>query len=302
MTFSLIYAGADTNLADNKSNTPLHVAVQQQSIDCIIALLESEPEQHASITTVLNQSNDDGLTPFHLAVATNNLAVCKLLEEKATAAQISIHDCTELKKGNSILHIAVEHCAVDVARYLLKTKQIEDVNVRNAAGQTALFLARALSVEQSSEIIDVLLAHGAIDEESTTNKREPSISVQPQPESIKMPPPAKNDLQRKEAPLDADKLTRLCQIFNTDDKWKLLAIELGYNVHISEWQKRTDPAKMLFKFAEVRNIWIQNEIYGSYANLFFHSQATRVPRAKLSIALVKLGETSALEFLQGISK
>lgn len=51
--------------------------------------------------------------------------------------------------------------------------------------------------------------------------------------------------------MDPTVLMQLCQIFNENDKWKRVAIELGYQGHIDEWQKRSDPSKMMFKFAEV---------------------------------------------------
>lgn len=153
----------------------MHLAVQEQLIDCTTTLL-SIKNQSPSI--VLNQYNDDGYTPFHLAVANNNLTICQMLEEKALSDSVSIHDRVELKKGNSILHIAVEKHSIDVIRYMLKTKKIE-INVQNASGHTALYLARTLDDEQKEEMVQLLLAYNAIDDEdSSEGEKEESPNRQ----------------------------------------------------------------------------------------------------------------------------
>lgn len=60
-------------------------------------------------------------------------------------------------------------------------------------------------------------------------------------------------LARKGASFNTDNLNTFCQIFNEDGKWKMLASKLGMSeILINEWQKKSDPAKMLFKFAEVK--------------------------------------------------
>lgn len=106
--------------------------------------------------------NDNGLTPFHTAIETNNLCSYKLLEEKALAEKTPIYERVELKRGDTILHIAVENGAIDIVRDLLKNKKI-DVNKSNASGQTALYLARALDGENTRNIVQLLLQYNAVD-------------------------------------------------------------------------------------------------------------------------------------------
>lgn len=50
---------------------------------------------------------------------------------------------------------------------------------------------------------------------------------------------------------DENCLNDLCAVFNRDNKWKTLAIELGYQAFTSVWESSKNPSKMLFKFSEV---------------------------------------------------
>lgn len=156
-------AGADPNFVDGHGNTPLHCAVQEQSIDCVAMLLGSHSLNDSKPVISLDQCNDDGFTPFHLAVSSNNLAICKLLEENASISNTDLHNRNELKKGNSILHIAVESQSIDILRYLLKIGKV-DVNVRNASGHTALYLAKVNDYQYSNAMVELLKAFNAIDE------------------------------------------------------------------------------------------------------------------------------------------
>lgn len=63
--------------------------------------------------------------------------------------------------------------------------------------------------------------------------------------------------RRNEAPMGPTVLAQLCEIFNENEKWKAVANALDYGWLIDTWTKQRDPAKMLFKFAEVLKIVFQ---------------------------------------------
>lgn len=56
-------------MTDNKGNTPLHTAVNNQQITTVKFLI--------SLGAQVNAVNDDGMTPLHLAVKVANLRICK---------------------------------------------------------------------------------------------------------------------------------------------------------------------------------------------------------------------------------
>lgn len=148
-------AGIDPNIGDYKGDTPLHVAVRKQNIDCVTTLIFASPA-----ATGLEVYNHEGYTPVHLAVASNNLAICMMLTEKDMADNVPLFTVADLKKGDSVLHIAVQNRSIHVLSYLLNAKNI-DVNIKNSAGQTALHFAKAL--KGAEDIIRLLLRHNAVD-------------------------------------------------------------------------------------------------------------------------------------------
>lgn len=159
--------GADPNRADNNGDTALHIAVQRGDIQSMTVLLADDviiPNDPTAelIPVQINTYNNDGLTPFHVAVETNNLAAYRMLAERACIANIPIADCVELKGGDSALHIAVKHGALQIAQDLLANQRI-DANKTNAAGQTPIYLARLSTGGPSGRIVELLLQHNAVD-------------------------------------------------------------------------------------------------------------------------------------------
>lgn len=154
------------------------MAVKEQNIDCVTVLLGdidvnvSNDQTNIKILNI-DATNNNGFTPYHLAVANNNLAICKMLEEKASIDGISLWNRVEKKKGDTVLHIAVAHQSLDVLRYLLKNKAI-DVNKQNFSGHTALYLARAIERSNSDDIVHLLMQNNAIENIDTevSNERE----------------------------------------------------------------------------------------------------------------------------------
>lgn len=269
-----LFAGADPNHMDNKGDTPLHVAVQEQNIRCIGALLQYGSQNR---TNPLNLSvfNDNGLTPFHLAVASNNKKICAHLAEKVKPSKGSIFDDIDRKKGYGVLHIAVENGADAVVEYLLE-KKLVDVNKKTPSGHSALFIAHALE-DGPSAITEMLLKYGAEICESLDDSKEmlkekiaritnegranetletlakiklEDVKVQPRPKELISNP----ELQRSDKPIDVNSMNRLCDIFNKDDKWKRVAEALGYQIHIQNWNRVKDPSKALLMFSEVRKV------------------------------------------------
>lgn len=43
----------------------------------------------------------------------------------------------------------------------------------------------------------------------------------------------------------------MSDIFNENNKWKLIANKLGYHQHLETWQKSRNPTKVVLLFAKV---------------------------------------------------
>lgn len=252
------------------------MAVERQNIQCVATLLINRSQPH-SVPLNANVFNDSGLTPFHLAVAKNDAKMCELLAKKTESDKVSVLNKIDRKKGFGALHIAVENRATDVVEYLLKNNLV-DVNQRTGSNLTALSIARNFD-NGSGDIIAILLKHGAensepkvdaVGEEKHKNIAVKDVKVQgkgalneisdhlakvklvdvnlrPIPNLVILNP----ELRRSAKPIDPDSLTRLCEIFNKDDKWQSLAEVLGYQSYIENWKSARSPSKAVFMFSEV---------------------------------------------------
>lgn len=76
--------------------------------------------------------------------------------------------------------------------------------------------------------------------------------------------------------MDTESLTKLGEILNRGSVWKDVARKLGFDIHIDEWQTKSNPAKLMIKFSE----------------------AMRVPRDTLLDIFDQLDASEAMAFLK----
>lgn len=100
----------------------------------------------------LNVTNDDGLTPLHLAAMVDNRRIGKaLLKNKANTKLV------DPKTGDTVLHTAVRYQHLDFISLLLEFDNTL-INTPNNNGDTPLHLA---AVNSSVYIIKQLISFGA---------------------------------------------------------------------------------------------------------------------------------------------
>lgn len=135
----LLYHGGNPNLKDRRGNTPIHLAAQLKSIDCLSALLDINvyTTKYKNNAPDLDSMNYAGFTPLHLAVLKDSLeAVQKLCY---AGCDVDVRDRTS---GRTALHIAVERHNQKIIRFLLQQANAEaDMPMFN--GNTPLHLACA---------------------------------------------------------------------------------------------------------------------------------------------------------------
>lgn len=61
--------------------------------------------------------------------------------------------------------------------------------------------------------------------------------------------------------------TELSDVFNKNDKWILIANELGYQNYVGNWQKSRNPTKVLLSFAEVSKCIVKSFICVNHKTL-----------------------------------
>ena len=121
---ALLEGGADVSIRNVEGKTALYLAVQQNRIDSMGVLLQHKSDLFAA--------DNDGVTPFELALRENSPALPALITEE-TALQSD-------SQGNTALHIAVAaHADTAILAHILDRKAL--VNARNKAGDTALHFA-----------------------------------------------------------------------------------------------------------------------------------------------------------------
>ena len=87
--------------------TPLHYAVEVQSIDIIKILIRKYAE--------LNARNDQGQTPLHLACKSGSIEIVKELTKIKDEIFVDIQD----EEGNTPLHLAAKLNLTKIVQHLL---------------------------------------------------------------------------------------------------------------------------------------------------------------------------------------
>ncbi|XP_042301680.1 NF-kappa-B inhibitor epsilon isoform X3 [Sceloporus undulatus] len=154
---ALVLKGVNTALQDRSGNTPLHLACEQQSVECAQLLLMQEPisdknKEAKKTPQDLQLQNWQGLTCLHISTLKGNLQLMTLLVKNG--ADINVQDGTS---GKTPLHLAVENHDEMAVKQLLRMGAQVDAQMYN--GCTPLHLA----VGRKDTTIATILCHSGAD-------------------------------------------------------------------------------------------------------------------------------------------
>uniref|UniRef100_A0A6P4EUU2 Nuclear factor NF-kappa-B p110 subunit n=1 Tax=Drosophila rhopaloa TaxID=1041015 RepID=A0A6P4EUU2_DRORH len=137
------------NQQNHAGNTPLHLAVKEERMNCVESFLNGMP----TLRLDLSLKNDDGLTPLHMAIRQNRYDVAKKLISHDRSS-ISVANTMD---GNNALHMAVLEQSVELLVLILdaQNQNLTDIlHARNAAGYTPLELARHKANERVVQLLE----------------------------------------------------------------------------------------------------------------------------------------------------
>ncbi|NXF04711.1 IKBE inhibitor, partial [Smithornis capensis] len=154
---ALIHKGVNPGLQDRNGNTPLHLACEQQHLQCAQQLLEgtaplegmAQPHRHHQD---LQLQNWQGLACLHISTLKGNIPMMSLLLE--SGANIDVREGTS---GKTPLHLAVECHNRRAVQFLLHNGAYVDAQMYN--GCTPLHLA----VGRKDAAIAAILSHSGAD-------------------------------------------------------------------------------------------------------------------------------------------
>ncbi|KAF7254739.1 NF-kappa-B inhibitor epsilon [Varanus komodoensis] len=154
---ALVLKGVNTALQDRNGNTPLHLACEQQNLECVQLLLLQDPIFNKHLETRKNLQdlqlqNWQGLSCLHISTMKGNLQLMALLVK--TGANINVQDGTS---GKTPLHLAVENHDEMAVKHLLRMGAQVDAQMYN--GCTPLHLA----VGRKDAAIAAILCHSGAD-------------------------------------------------------------------------------------------------------------------------------------------
>ena len=130
----------------NEGETLLGESVRIHNLDLINFLLDQKGVD-------VNQQDELGDTPLHIATRMGNLPLIQLLTDRG--ARLDIKN----KRGETLLHLALKANLEDFTRFLLNSNKI-DINAQDILGNTALYYA-AIGTQKNPQIIQDLLDHEA---------------------------------------------------------------------------------------------------------------------------------------------
>jgi nuclear factor NF-kappa-B p105 subunit len=221
--------GVNINQMDVFGNTPLHTAVMVDSQDSVNELLEG------SSAIELDELNDEGFSPLHIAVKNNNFKIVKLLIEAGA----------DVKKmspptGCNVVHMALEFEEVnmEMVNYLIACDE-QLLQQENNARMNVLQFASENNRDEN------VISHLATFYEEEYAKVCESEEEESESDSDE------ND-ESTTLLFDEKCLNDLCVIFDDHQKWEGLLILMELEDKIDEWKSLESPSRCLFKYLEVR--------------------------------------------------
>lgn len=154
---ALIHKGVNPGLQDRNGNTPLHLACEQQHMQCAQQLLQGTappqgtPQPHGHHHD-LQLQNWQGLACLHISTLKGNIPMMSLLLD--SGANIDVREGTS---GKTPLHLAVECHNRRAVQFLLRNGAYVDAQMYN--GCTPLHLA----VGRKDAAIAAMLSHCGAD-------------------------------------------------------------------------------------------------------------------------------------------
>ncbi|XP_017058414.1 nuclear factor NF-kappa-B p110 subunit [Drosophila ficusphila] len=145
----LLSLGCSPNQQNHAGNTPLHLAVKEERINCVESFLNGM----TNVRLDLSLKNDDGLTPLHMAIRQNKYDVAK----KLISHDRSSMSVANTMDGNNALHMAVLEQSVELLVLILDAQgqNLNDIlQAQNAAGYTPLELARYKANERVVQLLE----------------------------------------------------------------------------------------------------------------------------------------------------
>ena len=162
LTKFLIQKGADVNAKDSSKNPPLHYAAMKDNIAFMQLLIENGADVNISLEELRHIQYIDGPTRFRVAIKTQSLLLWVMkMKGGDQLAKLIIEKgadvkTTKDKDGETPLHCAVAFNSSELVELLLKKGAY--INAKNHKGKTPLSYA---IFNKNTELIKLLLENGA---------------------------------------------------------------------------------------------------------------------------------------------
>jgi hypothetical protein len=232
----------------------LHLAINLGYISLIKVLIKFGVD--------VNETDAFGISPLHLAVQRNNLAMVQELLD--TTKSINMNEFDD--NGHTPLIGAVLNNNLEIVKTLINHGgSVLKKNPTN--GFTALHVA-LLHENVNKELITLLIASDktllTLESHEGLNPLELSIKNKLPEDIIELISSFYDDT--KEEILDEKCMQELCEIFNKNDSWKIWLIRMDMADYIKEWVGLESPAKALFQYLIVSLYFFYLKLYLNIIN------------------------------------
>lgn len=257
------------------------MCVLEHRLDCLQIIINTSTDCLDLLN--LEIENFDGFTPLHLAVRHGQLDFIKCLVDGGASPY-----ATDAKTGDTILHTAVEHSALEITKYILETFIDKDlVNMANRADYTPLQVLVGNYTEDGADdeeipMTDLIIANYLIKKGAKAdglpgfvlkkihNVPDDVVIVEVNPivamsEPIPGPSTLRDTVLKVEEqtiqvvestaiPLKFDNMAReeLTNILKVDDLWRKTAILLDMESIVSVWESTNTPVGCLLDYIQVK--------------------------------------------------
>lgn len=247
--FVLILVGANPNKVDNAGNTPLHIAVSENAIQCVAELVNQTNYTTKSHALLIDIQNDDGMSSLHMAIRKNNLEIVQMIE--AAGASLKL---LEPKQGDSVLHMAVQQNSADLVQHLLANSHI-DVTQKNTSNYTALGLALGADPMEPNIVQMLKIKEEDISSNSVHFQSNDTQSFDRTPPTIDIHNPNTQHPTSHTPLFDQICIDELCEIFNYNEQWMRLALAFQCQPdRLAKWRTSPDPASQVLQFIASQRI------------------------------------------------